>query len=77
MPEYASADYRLGNFDAVTAGLKYGWKTGGGNDMNVRLEVYRQTANVSESQLIGDQVGRDNAPDLIAIIFQFGYRFGK
>jgi hypothetical protein len=77
LPENASADYRLGNFDAVTAGLKYGWKTGNGNDMNVRLEVYRQTANVSESQLIGNQVGRDNAPDLNAIIFQFGYRFGK
>jgi hypothetical protein len=76
LPENASADYRLGNFDAVTAGLKYGWKTANGNDMNVRLEVYRQTANVSESQLIGNQVGRENAPDLNAIIFQFGYRFG-
>jgi hypothetical protein len=25
LPEYASADYRLGNFDAVTVGAKYGW----------------------------------------------------
>jgi hypothetical protein len=77
LPDYASADYRLGNFDAITAGLKYGWKTGSGNDMNVRLEVYRQTANVSASQLIGNQLDRDNTPDLNAIIFQFGYRFGK
>jgi hypothetical protein len=77
LPEYASADYRLGDFDALTVGLKYGWKTGGGNDMNVRLEIYQQTANVSDSQLIGNQVGRDNNPDLTAVIFQFGYSFGK
>ena len=77
LPEYASADYRLGDFDAITAGLKYGWKTGGGNDMHLRLELYKQSGNVSPDQLIGNQVGRDNYPDLNAIIFQFGYQFGK
>ena len=46
LPEYASADYRLGDFDALTAGLKFGWKTGGGNDMSVRLELYSQSGNV-------------------------------
>ncbi|MDH3613434.1 MAG: DUF3570 domain-containing protein [Gammaproteobacteria bacterium] len=77
LPEYASADYRLGDFDAMTAGLKYGWKTSGGNDMSVRLELYQQSGNVSPDQLIGNQVGRDNYPDLNAVIFQFGYQFGK
>jgi hypothetical protein len=77
LPEYASADYRLGDFDAITAGLKYGWKTGGGNDMSVRLELYRQSGNISSTDLIGNQVGRDNYPDLNAIIFQVGYKFGK
>ena len=75
LPDFASADYRLGNFDAITAGLKYGWKTGGGNDMNVRLEWYQQSGNVASDQLIGNQVGRDNFPDLNAVILQFGYRF--
>jgi len=77
LPEYASADYRLGDFDAITAGLKYGWKTSGGNDMHFRLEFYKQSGNVSTSQLIGNQVGRDNYTDLNAIIFQYGYQFGK
>ena len=77
LPEYASADYRLGDFDAITAGLKYGWKTGGGNDMHIRLELYRQSGNVSADRLIGNQIGRDNYPDLNAIIFQYGYQFGK
>lgn len=77
LPDYASADSRLGDFDAITVGLKYGWKTRNGNDMNLRLEAYQQTSNVSSDQLIGNQVGRDNVPDLTAVIFQFGYRFGN
>lgn len=76
LPDFASADYRLGNFDAITAGLKYGWKTGVGNDMSVRLEWYQQSGTVASNQLIGNQVGRDNYPDLNAIIAQFSYRFG-
>ena len=76
LPEYASADYRLGNFDAITAGVKYGWSTRGGNDMSVRLEYYRQSGEIPASSLIGNQAGRDNYPDLGAVILQFGYRFG-
>ncbi|MDH3429079.1 MAG: DUF3570 domain-containing protein [Gammaproteobacteria bacterium] len=77
LPAYASADYRLGDFDAITAGLKYGWKTGGGNDMHVRLELYRQSGNIAADQLIGNQLDQDNYPDLNAIILQYGYQFGK
>jgi hypothetical protein len=77
LPEYASADYRLGDFDAITAGLKFGWKTGGGNDMSVRLELYSQSGNVSPSELVGNQADRDAYPDMDAIIFQYSYQFGK
>lgn len=77
LPEYASADYRLGDFDAITAGLKYGWSTRRGNDFSVRLEFYRQTSNLSSGDLIGAQVDQDNAPDLNAVILQVGYRFGR
>lgn len=75
IPGFASADYRLGNFDAITAGLKYGWRTRNDNEMSVRLEAYRQTGSVPSSQLTGNQAGRDNYPDLNAIILQVGYRF--
>lgn len=77
LPEYASADYRLADFDAVTAGLKFGWQTGGGNDMSLRLEYYGQTGNIPSGQLIGTQGDRDVYPDLDAIIFQYSYHFGK
>ena len=35
LPAFASNDYRLGNFDGVTAGLKYGWKTRNDHDLSV------------------------------------------
>ncbi len=75
LPTFASADYRLGNFDAITAGLKYGWKTRNDNDMSVRVELYRQTGSVPAGQVIGNQAARDNYPDLNAMIVQFSYRF--
>jgi hypothetical protein len=77
LPAYASNDYRLGDFDAITAGLKFGWKTSGGNDMSVRLEMYQQRGSIPAGQLIGNQVGLVQYPDLDAIIAQFSYRFGK
>jgi len=77
LPEYVSSDHRLGEFDAVTTGLKFGWKTQGGNDIHVRFELYTQSGDISSDQLIGNQVDRDNYPDLNAVIFQFGYQFGK
>ncbi len=77
LPEYVSADHRLGDFDAITVGIKYGWKTKNGNDMNVRLEFYQQSGDIPADQLIGNQVNQDNYPDLNAIIFQYGYSFGK
>ncbi|MBT8092060.1 MAG: DUF3570 domain-containing protein [Gammaproteobacteria bacterium] len=75
LPGFASADYRLGNFDAITAGLKYSWTTRNDNEMSVRVEMYRQTGSIPAGQLLGNQASRDNYPDLNAVIVQFGYRF--
>ena len=75
LPVYASSDYRLGDFDAITLGVKYGWKTRNDNDMSVRAELYQQTGTIPSGQIIGNQAGRDNYPDLNAVIVQFSYRF--
>lgn len=74
-PTFASADYRLGDFDAITVGAKYGWKTRNDNEMSIRAEWYRQSGAVPGNQIIGNQANRDNYPDLNAIIVQFGYQF--
>jgi hypothetical protein len=76
LPSYASADYRLGEFDAITVGLKYGWTLKSGNEMSARLEFYSQDGDAPQSQLIGNQLSRDLYPDLDAIIAQFSFRFG-
>jgi hypothetical protein len=73
---FASADYRLASFDALTAGLKYGWRTGSGHDLSLRLEYYRQDGEVPAGQLIGGQDPSALYPGLDAIIFNFSYGFG-
>lgn len=77
VPAYASADYRLGEFDALTIGLKFGWKLASGNKMSLRLESYSSDGTVPGDLLIGDQQGSELYPDLDAIIVQFSYSFGK
>ena len=77
LPAFASSDYRLGNFDAITAGLKVGWKTSNGNDMSVRLELYQQRGSIPAEKQFGNQIGLVQYPDMDAIIAQFSYRFGR
>jgi hypothetical protein len=77
LPAFASNDYRLGDFDAITVGLKYGWETRNGNDMSVRLEPYQQRGDIPADRLIGNQVGVVQYPDLDAVIVQFSYQFGR
>jgi hypothetical protein len=77
LPAFASNDYRLGNFDAITAGMKFGWQTRGGSDMSVRVEWYQQRGDIPSGQLFGNQVSQVRYPDLDAMIVQFSYRFQK
>lgn len=76
LPEHASADFRLGEFDAVTVGLKLGHRTTGGNEWSTRLQYYQQSGTVPREQLVGRQFDREQYPDLSAVIVQFSYRFG-
>lgn len=62
LPENLSADYRLGNLTAITAGIKLGFLTPNGSPNSVRLEYYQQSG--------------DNSPsDVDAMILQYNYRF--
>jgi hypothetical protein len=76
LPRYASADFRLGEFDATTVGVKYGHATASGNEWSIRAEYYRQSGSVPREQIVGNQANREQYPDLSAVIVQFGYRFG-
>jgi len=75
LPEFASADPRLADLDGITFGLKFGHKTASRNEWSARVELYRQTGSVASDQIIGNQAGRPQFPDLDAVIAQLSYRF--
>lgn len=77
LPEFASADYRLGEMDAVSVGMKYGTKLRSGNDLTLRLEYYKQTGNHAPSDAIGSLRDLDLYPTVDAIIANVGLTFGK
>ena len=75
LPEFAASDFRLGNFDAVTAGVEYGAQRDSGAGWSVRVEYYRQAGKVPAAQIIGHQAERDQFAPLDAVIAQFSYKF--
>jgi len=74
LPEYASADYRLGDFVSTTLGLKYGMQLSNNSEFTVRLEAINWSYN-TVGKLIGSQNQLDIVPDLDAFVFQVGYNF--
>jgi len=74
VPEFATADYRLGKFDGVTVGLKYGQETRSG-EWSARLEWYQQTGTADATAAVGSLAAFDLYPDLNALIAQFSYKF--
>lgn len=75
LPAYASADYRLGDLNTVTAGLKFGKKAGGG-EVAFRFEVYRESGKPSPDALVGSLKTVDLNPDMTAVIAEISYKFG-
>ena len=76
LPAFASADSRLGAFNAWTFGLKRGLTLANGHLLTMRAEYYRQTGEHHPAQAYGDLTGLDLFPDMSAVIVQVGYSFG-
>ncbi|SGY87409.1 Putative uncharacterized protein [Moritella viscosa] len=75
IPEYMTADYRLGELQTYTIGLKYGFPIAG-NEFSVRLEYYLTQVSGDDSLAKGaGMAGLDLYPDKSAIILQSFYRF--
>jgi hypothetical protein len=77
LPSYVTADHRLGEFDGLTLGLKYGQATTRGGEWSTRIEYYTQTGAASPGSAVGVLTGYDLFPDLNAVIAQFSYKFGR
>lgn len=74
LPEFASPDLRLAEFNTVTFGLKYGHKLNANESLSGRIEVMTQTGS-QPTDIVGQQVFQDLHPDLTAIILQVSYSF--
>lgn len=75
LPEYYSADYRLGKMDALTLGLKYGMPVGAGDELAFRLEYYVQQPKNAGFDAPGQLAGLELYPEITAIIAQINYHF--
>lgn len=69
----ASADERLSDMDAITVGLKYGYKVSKDQELTMRAEYYMQSHSGDNG--FGKLASQDLYPDSNAIIFQIGYSF--
>ncbi len=75
LPEFSSADYRLGEMDATTVGVKFGKDIGEQQSWSLRIELYQQTGDGSPSEAFGQLARQDLFPDIEATIVQFNYSF--
>ena len=75
LPEYASADYRIGEMTTYTVGLKYGLLVNNGHELSFRLEYYRQTPTDAGFEEPGALNDVDLYPTIDAIIAQVTYSF--
>jgi hypothetical protein len=74
-PQFASADYRLGEMTAYTLGLKYAMTLNNGNELGFRLEYYQQGSKNSGFSEPGVLQDLDLYPSVKAIIAQVSYSF--
>jgi len=75
LPQFASADYRLGEMTAYTLGLKYGMTLDNGNELGFRLEYYQQDPKNSGFSEPGVLQEQDLYPSVKAVIAQVSYSF--
>lgn len=75
VPQYASADTRLGTFDATTAGMKFGIDLDKSSEVNLRVSYYMQRGDGHPAGVIGQLKGQNLFPDLDAVVVMMGYSF--
>lgn len=75
LPEYASADYRIGKLNAYTLGLRYGRQLANGHEFGMRLEYYSQAPQDIGKEAPGQLKDFDLFPSVDALVLQFDYKF--
>jgi hypothetical protein len=75
IPEFVSADYRIGEMDTYTLGTKVGMKLSSGNELAFRLEYYHQTPKNAGFEAVGALADVQLYDPIKAVMFQVNYSF--
>ena len=73
LPQFATSDYRLGDFTATTVGVTYG-RDNVRKPWGVTLEYYLQSGNEPAGKF-GELLNQELYPDVKAIMLRFNYDF--
>ncbi len=73
MPEFASADYRLGEISAYTTGAKLGLRVADAQEVALRVEYYHQGVATPSGEVPAALQGFDLTPAVNAWIVQVSY----
>lgn len=73
LPEFASADYRIGEMTTTTLGLKYGFISDTGNRSEIRAEYYLQKPQGNSMKDIPQTNRLELNPEVKAFILQYTY----
>lgn len=74
-PEFATADYRLGDMTTTTFGIKYGVTLARNREFGARLEYMQQSGDGHPAEAIGVTRNQDLYPTVDALILQLSYSF--
>jgi hypothetical protein len=75
LPAYASSDTRLSRFDALTYGMKIGFRLSGRSELYLRGDYYTQTGDGHPASAIGQLRSQDLFAGTKAAIVQVGYQW--
>ncbi|MGD8595139.1 MAG: DUF3570 domain-containing protein [Gammaproteobacteria bacterium] len=75
LPQYASADYRLGDMTTTTFGLLYGVELNKHSEFNFRAEYMKQSGDSYPAEAVGKLRNYNLFPDVEAIILQASYSY--
>lgn len=75
LPEFASADYRIGEMDGITLGVKYGMPLKNGSELSFRVELFKQTPTNAGFEAPGILKDVELYEEVEAVIAQVSYSF--
>ena len=75
LPEYASADYRIGKLSTYTLGAKFGTKLAAGNELSFRLALYQQKPENDGVEAPGILADMPLYEKVTAVMAQVSYSF--